>query len=232
MVVFARGRVSSLEMERVSGAIGRLLERYGIPGGARVRVTGANCDDGPLLIQVNLRVGDKPVRVQTMTRGGGDILTVVVRLERRIAELSAPWRPRPWPDAAARPLAGIGPGDLARRKVYPLLVAEPLAAAAVLDAMDYDAHLFTDAETGEDAVIYRAGPTGLKMTRQHRVHPADTTLLTTNPTSARKQTETEATLRLCAYGLPYLFYTDRDTGRGHLLYRRYDADLGLIVPVG
>jgi hypothetical protein len=32
-------------------------------------------------------------------------------------------------------------------------------------AMDYDVHLFTDAATGEDAVVYRAGPSGLRLAR-------------------------------------------------------------------
>lgn len=32
------------------------------------------------------------------------------------------------------------------------------AVAAVLSAMDYDVYLYTDADTGEDAVVYRSGP--------------------------------------------------------------------------
>ncbi|WP_406108004.1 hypothetical protein [Micromonospora globbae] len=31
-------------------------------------------------------------------------------------------------------------------------------------------------------------------------------------------------------GRPFVFYTDRDTRRGTLLYRRYDGDLGLVAP--
>lgn len=42
-----------------------------------------------------------------------------------------------------------------------------------MDAMDYDAHLFADAEAGEDAIVYRAGPTGLRLARQNRMHPSD-----------------------------------------------------------
>jgi hypothetical protein len=29
--------------------------------------------------------------------------------------------------------------------------------------------------------------------------------------------------------LPFVFYTDQDTGRGSLLYRRYDGGLGLVT---
>ncbi len=37
-----------------------------------------------------------------------------------------------------------------------------------MDAMDYDVHIFTDTTTGEEAVVYRAGPAGLRLARQHR----------------------------------------------------------------
>lgn len=40
-----------------------------------------------------------------------------------------------------------------------------------MDALDFDAHLFTDADTGETAIVYWAGPLGVRMARQHHVHP-------------------------------------------------------------
>jgi hypothetical protein len=36
----------------------------------------------------------------------------------------------------------------------------------VLDAMDYMAHLSTDEETGDDAVVYSAGPARTRLMRQ------------------------------------------------------------------
>jgi hypothetical protein len=36
---------------------------------------------------------------------------------------------------------------------------------------------------------------------------------------------------LCRSGLPFLFCTDPDSGRGGLLYRRHDGDLALVAPV-
>lgn len=235
VVVFADDRVPSLEGERFAGAVGRLLRRERVPGGARLRITGSDHDDGPLLVQVNLRIDETPARVQTMTHGPGDALPVVLRLERQIRALRAPWQPRPWPDPTRRPLDFLGPGEPTRRKSVTLAVERPLAAATVLDAMDYDAHLFTDADTGEDAVIYRAGPHGLRLARQHSVHPPRSATdgpgpLTINPRPAPALTEDRAVARVCAHGLPFLFYTDPDSGRGHLLYRRYDSDLTLVSP--
>lgn len=42
--------------------------------------------------------------------------------------------------------------------------------------------------------------------------------------------EADAVRRACEHTLPLLFYTDRDTGRGQLLYPRHDGNLGLLVP--
>ncbi|MGQ4599705.1 sigma 54 modulation/S30EA ribosomal C-terminal domain-containing protein [Nocardia sp. R6R-6] len=235
VVVFAGGQVPVLEGERFAGAVGRLLAREHLTGGARLRITGANRDTGAMLVQVNLRVGDTPARMQTLTHGRGDALPAVLRLERQIKALRAPWQPRPWPDPTAAEPDTSGPGKLSRRKPVLLATSRPLVAAAVMDAMDYGVHLFTDADTGEEAVVYRAGPAGLRLARQHSVQPPRSASdglgpFTINPRPAPVLTETRATDRACEHGLPFLFYTDVVSGRGHLLYRRYDADLTLVTP--
>ncbi|MGY2063251.1 sigma 54 modulation/S30EA ribosomal C-terminal domain-containing protein, partial [Nocardia gipuzkoensis] len=70
---------------------------------------------------------------------------------------------------------------------------------------------------------------------QHRVHPPSATtkgpaLFIVNPRPAMALNEDEAVDRLGEHGLPFLFYTDPGTGRGNLLYRRYDANMGLTTP--
>lgn len=67
VVVFSRGRVAAPPADQVACAVGRILERRGITGGARVRLSTANCADGPMLVQVNLRVCDTSARVQAVT---------------------------------------------------------------------------------------------------------------------------------------------------------------------
>jgi Sigma 54 modulation/S30EA ribosomal protein C terminus len=240
VAVVSRGRITALEANRLRDAIGGLLELRGITGGARVRVTAGNCDRGPMVVQVNLRVGDTPARVQAVTPGKDDVLAAVARLDRQIGRLSAPWRPRPWPDRTRRALTGAGDGVITRRKAYELLRATPAQAAAAMDAMDYDVHLFTDSETGEDAVVYRAGPSGLRLARQRRMCPPSSSLTTSsqrvplivNPHPTPTLTEAAAVDRVRDDGAPFLFFTDAATGRGRLLYRRYDGDLGLIAPIG
>lgn len=234
VVVVARGRVPVLEGERFAGAVGRQLRRMRVGGGARLRITAPNCNIGPFLAQVNLTVDGTPVRVQTLTHGRGDALPVVVRLERQIQALRQPWRPRPWPEPARRRLDAPLPGAISRRKSVPLQTISPIQAAMVMDAMDYDVHLFTDIDTGEDAVVYRAGPSGLRLARKHSVRPPRPVIgadgmFVVNPRPAPVITEGVAVQRVCESGLPFLFSVDPDTGRGRLLYRRYDADLGLVT---
>ncbi|QLY34360.1 sigma 54 modulation/S30EA ribosomal C-terminal domain-containing protein [Nocardia huaxiensis] len=211
-----------------------MLDKFHVVGGAHVRLAAANCDNGPMLVQANLRFCEHPARIQALTNGHSNILPAVQRLERQLHALARPWHPRPWPDDSRRALSTPGPGSITRRKSVPLRVLEPLAAARIMDAMDYDVHLFTDAETGDDAIVYRAGPSGLKLARQYHVNPPrpqpDPSVLTINPRPAPVSPEHAAAARLCEHGLPFLFYTDRDTGRGHLLYRRYDAGLTLVTP--
>ncbi|WP_157187185.1 sigma 54 modulation/S30EA ribosomal C-terminal domain-containing protein [Nocardia vinacea] len=223
IVVFPRGPIAELELERVAGAVGRLLTRNGVDGGARVRVVVANCPSGPQLVQVNLCVRGTPARVQTITPGAGMVLPVVLRLERLIERLTTKQRVAPEREPIRRLLAASGHGTITRRKNCSLLVGPPDAAAAVLDAMDYDAHLFVDAETGADAIVYRGDPAGIGLVRA----PCD-------PAAADPKipelSETAAVDRLCTIGLPFLFFIDPVSRRGHLLYRRYDADLGLITP--
>ncbi|MFF0612880.1 sigma 54 modulation/S30EA ribosomal C-terminal domain-containing protein [Nocardia tengchongensis] len=210
-----------------------MLDRFHIAGGARVRITTANCENGPMLVQANLRIAGTQARVQSLTTGRGNIFPAVARLEHQIRALTASWEPRPWPDPARPPLTAPGGGPIARRKAVALRTVEPLAAAQSMDAMDYNVHLFIDADTGEDAIVYRAGPSGVQLARQRHVNPLqpqpDSRSLTINPIPAPVHTETAAAQRLRDHGLPFLFYTDQDSGRGHLLYRRYDADLTLLT---
>lgn len=100
-----------------------------------------------------------------------------------------------------------------------------------MNAMDYDVYLFTDAETGEEAVVYRCGPTGLRLARQHRRHPPSPPL-TINPRATPTLDAAQATRRLGEGCLPFLFFNDPDSGRGALTYRRYDGDIGVVRPAG
>ncbi len=223
IAVFPRGPIAELELERLAGAVGRLLARTGVGGGARVRVVDANCRSATQLVQVNLCVNGIPARVQTVTTGPGMVLPVVQRLEWLIKRLTTKQQVASEREPMRRLLEASGHGTITRRKNCSLLVGPPDAAAAVLDAMDYDAHLFIDAATGADAIVYRGDPAGIGLLRASCAESAESK-------PVPELSEAAAVDRLCRVGLPYLFFVDSASLRGHLLYRRYDADLGLITP--
>ncbi|GAA3776534.1 dormancy-associated translation inhibitor [Plantactinospora mayteni] len=233
--VHTRGLVGADERDCAQAMIGAVLAHHKVPAaGARVRLSGGNCPGGPILVQVNLRVCGAPARMQVPGRPVATAIAAgAARLERQIRRLTTAWQPWPWPDPERRALSVPGHGQIARLKTYRLHSGVPCQAAAFLNAMDYDVHLFTDAETSEDAVIYRAGPTGLRLARQRSMRPPSmpvTLPLTVNPRKTPILTPAQAADRLAEGWLPFVFYTDRDSGRGNLLYRRYDGNLGLISP--
>jgi hypothetical protein len=109
----------------------------------------------------------------------------------------------------------------------------PDEAAFDMDMLDYDFHLFTDADTGLDSVLSRAalGTFELAQLRPSRgMRPLSALPLTYNPQPAPRLTVSEATERLQLSGRPFVFFENSSTGRGNVLYHRYDGNYGLITP--
>jgi hypothetical protein len=232
--VVARGRTDGAVEAYALAAVSEVLAEAGLRDGARVRLVRSVCASGPALVQVNLRVAGAPARVQV----AGESPSVAIdraaeRLRLQIRRLTTAYEPWPWPDPQRRPLAVPINGVLRRHKSYRLQVGSPCQAVASMNAMDNDVMLYRDAETGEDAVVYRSGPTGLRLARQHSMRPPAMHLLlpiTVNAHRIAVLYPTEAAHRLIEGWLPFVFFTDRGTRRGSLLYRRYDGDFGLITP--
>jgi hypothetical protein len=111
-------------------------------------------------------------------------------------------------------------------------VGDPDEALFEMESMDYDFHLFTDAATGQDSVVYRAGPTGYRLA-QLRPRPESEPVvvpLTVSTVPAAALSLAEAKERLDLTDQPFLFFADSATGRGNVLYHRYDGHYGLITP--
>ncbi|MFI6847769.1 sigma 54 modulation/S30EA ribosomal C-terminal domain-containing protein [Kitasatospora sp. NBC_00085] len=98
-----------------------------------------------------------------------------------------------------------------------------------LEAMDYDFHLFTDATSGFDSVV-RRGPAaeGYRLTTGN---PQAERVLPVSTLGVPRLAVADAVARLDLSGLPFVFFTDAATGRGYVLYHRYDGHYGLITPV-
>ncbi len=144
------------------------------------------------------------------------------------------WRHQSVP--AHRPPYFPRPGDqrdVIRHASYAVGPETPQDAAAELDLLDYDFHLFTERSTGQDSVIYRSSG-GYCLTMAHP-EPGRLTgplpgSVTVSQLPAPRLTVREATKRLDQTGEAFTFFVDAYTGRGSVIYHRYDGHYGLIVP--
>jgi hypothetical protein len=148
---------------------------------------------------------------------------------------SGEWRHQSRP-AARLPYYPRPAGErvVVRRKTYALAQEAPDEAAAEAELMDYDFHLFTERSTGQDAVVWQAAG-GYRLQLAHpridQLGPVDPAI-TVSERPAPHLSVTEAVNRLEAVGHPFLFFVDAATGRGSVLYHRYDGHYGLIAPAG
>ena len=203
----------------------------------------------PAIAQVSIDLNGRLVRAQA---AGGTMREAVEhacdRLRTRLQRAARNWeairggRPVPGPGewrhqslSAPRPTYfPRPPGERAivRRKSYALARQTPDEAVADAELMDYDFYLFTEKSTGEDSVIYRTADgyrLALARPRTRRLGPADPSITVSKMPAPRLQV-TEAAARLEATGQAFLFFVNGGTGRGNLIYHRYDGHYGLIGP--
>lgn len=138
-----------------------------------------------------------------------------------IPERRPPYFPRPRDERAviARSSYAAGPQT-------------PAEAAAELDLLDYDFHLFTERSTGQDAMIDRV-PGGYRLALARGTAEGMTGPLPGSVTISTAPVPTltiaDAIGLLDASGEVWLFFTDEGTGRGSVIYHRYDGHYGLLV---
>lgn len=122
--------------------------------------------------------------------------------------------------------------EVIRHKSYALRRLTSDEAITDMELLDYDFHLFTEEETDQDSVVYRTD-SGYRLAQadpqSRRLRPLDASI-TVSELPAPVLTLAEATTRLEALGRPFLFFVEAATGRGNLIYHRYDGHYGLITP--
>lgn len=248
------GPVPEEAAEEARRRVGTILEHLRQPVlSARVRVTrhGDPAVPRPVTAQANVDVNGQLVRCQVEAETVSEALTSLEGTLRRNAErVAARWKDR----ADRRPTAGPHewrhidqpsrrpsyfprpPEDrrIVRHKAFGLSVCTVDEAAFDMDALDYDFHLFTELGSGQDSVLYRAGPTGYRLAqlapKPGEVAPGALPL-TISEQPAAVLTTVEAVNRLNLSGQPFLFFRQPDGHRrGRMLYRRYDGHYGLITP--
>ncbi|WP_166350566.1 ribosome hibernation promotion factor [Phytoactinopolyspora limicola] len=221
---------------------------------ARIRFSGVDPRQGrSVTVQVNLDVNGRLLRAQVSADTPFAAIDLVEdRLRRGLARMARHWEARrggtprggtgEWrhqatptnrPPYYPRP---VGERRVITHKTYAPARITPADAALDMDQMDYDFYLFTDADTGQDGIVYRAGATGYRLAY---VDPGDAgdaaqpvlpAALTLSPHPAPVLSDDEARHRLDLTRQLFVFYADDAVGRGRVVYRRYDGHYGLITP--
>ena len=123
--------------------------------------------------------------------------------------------------------------ELVRHKSFAVGELTRDEAAFDMEQLDYDFHLFRDLASGEGALIERRPDHTYRLTR---LRPAEVAsgataiALTVDEHPAPELTVAEAIERLNADGERFVFFANQVTGRGNVLYHRYDGHYGLITP--
>lgn len=205
--------------------------------------------DRPALAQGTLDVNGRLVRAQVAARQFEEAIDLLeARLRDRLEHLASHLHAR-----RRRPAGGEAGewrrGDLTTQRPdwfpraveeravvrHKRLALEPMSveeAALDLDLLDYDFYLFMEAETGQDAVLWRRpdGALGLAVVGGQLPDLAGCTVPARPVQPPPRLTLEEATGRLELTGEPFVFFLDATTGRGGVAYRRYDGHYGLITP--
>ncbi len=203
----------------------------------------------PAIAQAMLDVDGRPVRAQV---AAPTMREAVDRLRDRLAgrvdrsnphwearrgrTAAGPDAPHPWrhdsppahrPDYYPRPAEER---EVIRHKSYALARGSVEEAIEEMESLDFDFHLFTDAETGEDCVVHRGAAGGYQLATAfgRQDHGAAPRGVAVDPRPAPRLTVAEAKQRLDAAAWPFVFFVNPVIGRGAVLYRRYDGHYGLV----
>lgn len=202
------------------------------------------------IAQATIDVSGALLRAQVAASGMIEAVNLVgKRLERRLRDLAerredtntrtpatepGTWRsgdlPSSRPDFFPRP-----PSDreIVRRKTWSGEQVSITDALFDLYALDHRFYLFTDGSDGVDSVVYEDDG-GVRLRRLTGDVPPELEGFDIEVVEAPapEMTDEEAADRLDSSQEPFVFYKDSATGRGAVLYRRYDGHYGVIEPRG
>ena len=248
------GAVSQTDVDYAEQKVEHVLARVGRPVlYARLRLTHAGdpAVSRPALAQVNVDVDGRLVRAQVGAATMHEAADLVqARLADKLARAARNWESL----RGARPVAEPGewrhqnipaqrpeyfprpPAErrIIRHKAFAVAQETVDEAAFDMELADYHFFLFTDAATGADCLLDRGGPESYRVTstRAARFKPTGCAVpVAVCPDRPPRLMAAAAARRLALTGAAYLFFIDRGTGRGNVVYHRYDGHYGLITPV-
>lgn len=122
--------------------------------------------------------------------------------------------------------------NLTVHKSFEFVSATPDEAAFDMDMLDHAFVLFREEATDQDSVLYKTEDGfGLAQLAPDPEHlPPSSLALRVSPTAAPTLTVDQAIERLDVTGLRFVFFKSTTSGRGTVIYHRYDGHLGLVTP--
>jgi ribosome-associated translation inhibitor RaiA len=210
-------------------------ENERIPRGARaegeVRMSGHAIRGRVEAETMSQAIHDLADRLRQQLRRHVDRLTT----RRRVPAEAAPgeWRRGAWtPPRPPRSRRAPREREVVRRKTFALAPTSAAEAAVEMDALDHDFYLYRDADAQSDAVVYRRddGRFGVILPQDAPAPTADEGPVREPSRYSDPLTLDDAISKMDALNHRFLFFTDAATGRGAILYLRYDGHYGLIEP--
>ena len=247
--VHVRGSLPPNAREGLEGALARLARLAPRPL-LHARATLERLRDPalerPFVAKARLELAGRAVRAHTAAPSATEAISQLeTRLRRVLLDVGEreetarregrPVQPGTWRHGdltVRRPARVERPRDERRLVRQPSFAAEPMTpeeAVWELRLLDLEFHLFTDSAAHEEAVVYVRddGTPGLKRIEAGGAYVEPFVL---DPEPAPTHSSVEAIERLDASREPFLFFVERASGRGSVLYRRDDGHYGLVVP--
>lgn len=252
--VSSAGRVRASDMEYARDKLSKVLADIGRPvlhAAVRLELSGDPSLERPATARAVVDVDGRPVRTKLQAREVTEAVDLLeARLRGRLEQLAehrqalrrrgatspeGQWRhgdaPSVRPPYLPRPAEER---EIVRRKTFAPASSTVDEAIFDMESLDHDFFLFTDAESGQDAVVDRREDGTYGLQRRDGGEPAQTTatVLAVQPDPAPRFDAEQAREQLDLSGAPWLFFVDPGHGRGQVLYRRLDGHYGLITPAG
>ncbi len=253
MEVATHGAVDDGALDYARHRVGDLIDQIDEPVlFARVKLTvaGDPARERPAIAQATIDIDGDLVRAHVAAhelREAVDLLQRRLRdrLEHRAAHRRAlrrssgipepgEWRhgdlPEHRPDFFDRPREER---QLVRHKTFAVDELTPDEAAYDMSQAGYDFHLFRDLASGQDAVLERLPDGSFQLTSldPSTIEPGPTAIsLTVAAHPPATATVSDAIELLDEASEPFVFFANATTGRGNVVYRRYDGHYGLVTP--
>jgi len=242
--LLTQGAVRSADRKHATGKVRDLCELGHEPvlsAVVKLRLRESSSDSLAAIAEATLDLNGVPIRAHA---SGDTIMEAIDRLDERLGRRLRRHRKRlesrrrdhePEPVASHPGFTSI-PSDereVVRHKslaMHPMTVEE---AADEMDLLDHGFYLYLDADHDIDRVVYHNGDGAIHVVptidgedlpgdTRPPIHPA--------PLVLNHLPLLDAELLLDEGDEPFVFFAEPDTGRGQVLYRRFDGHYGLISP--